>query len=100
MIAMIAEFAIVRPNVGPTDVESNERTPTRFCRADFTSVVRAGPSCLEDVWNTYVPSPLLVIRCTSGFAAPFEVITERTCAMVAGRWRLVVMRVPEVKSIP
>ena len=42
MIAMIAAFAIVRPNVGPTEVESNERTPNLVCSVDLTSVMRAG----------------------------------------------------------
>src|SRR5918911_3150652 len=100
MIAMIAALAMVRPKVGPTDVESNDLTPNLLCNVDLTLLIRPGPSCFEETWNTYVPRPFFVTLWTSGLLAPFELITDRTWAMLAGRWRLVVIRVPEVKSMP
>ena len=38
--------------------------------------------------------------CTVGLTAPAELITERTCDSLAVWFRLAVIRVPEVKSIP
>src|SRR5437868_5056202 len=101
MIAMIAALAMVRPKVGPMDFESKDRTPYLLCKAVWTAVTFVCGSCLAEIWNAYGPSALLFETCcTSGLLAPFELITERTWATVAGRWRLAVMRVPDVKSIP
>src|SRR5436305_2169781 len=100
MIAITALLAMVRPNVGPTEVESNDLTPNWDCSLLRTCATLAGWSCLEEIWKTLLPSALLVIFCTSGLPAPADVITERIWASLAGWTRLVVILVPDVKSMP
>src|SRR5450755_2164348 len=100
MIATSALLATVRPNVGPTDVLSNERTPKRSFSALCTFVTLPGCNCLAEIWKTLVPSALLETFWTSGLLAPAALTTELTCDALAGAFRLAVIRVPEVKSIP
>src|SRR5438067_11907056 len=100
MIAITALFATVLPNVGPTDVELNERTPKRLFNASWTLVSPDGWSFLAEIWKTLLPRPLLVTLWTSGLEAPAAPTAELTWGCVAGLTRLAVIRVPEVKSIP
>src|SRR5690348_8022979 len=96
MIAMIAAWVIVRPNVGPTDRLLNEVQPKRLFNAEL---IRSVPPeiGLEEIWKA---SPLEPTCCTTGSDSPAAETTDRSCETVAGWTSVTSVRAPEVKSIP
>src|SRR5947209_6611215 len=99
MIATTALLATVCPKVGPTEVESNDRTPNRVC-SELRSCGTLAGEIFEEIWNTLGPRALLLIRWIVGSGTPSLLSTERIWDSLAALTRLVVMRVPDVKSIP
>src|SRR5438309_6600352 len=101
MIAITALLAMVLPNVGPIDwLEKLLPTPKRWSRAVRTAWTFPGCSVGVEIWKTYLPSPLLLIFWILASPYPWVDMTERTCPSVAARVSAVVIRVPDLKSIP
>ena len=69
-----------------------------FFSAVSTWLTSVGGSCLEEIWNVVALGADLLDLGVRGAGA--ELTIELTGAVLAGRCRCAVIRVPEVKSIP
>src|SRR5437764_9229954 len=100
MIAITALLAMVLPNVGPIDwLEKLLPTPKRWSRAVRTAWTFPGCSVGEEIWKTYLPSPLLLIFWILASPYPWVDMTERTCASGRLRVSAVVLQVPALELV-
>src|SRR5438128_11509523 len=80
MIAMIALWAIVLPNVGPIEVEEKFFVPGTVALANLVSsallisFTLSGRSVFVEIWKPLPPMLLLVNFCTSAFGYPAAAI--------------------------
>ena len=99
MIAMSAELATDRPNVGPiSEISGSPRMPYASSSASVTAAVL--PETSSEIWTTLGPRSSFWIVWIFASAKPAGVIVVRTCSTVAGFSSAAVIRVPDSKSIP